>query len=492
MLAGMQLDGPQLIETNPPLVVWYSLLPASLTKLTHLSYTFSGEFIAIGLALLSWFVCCKLIRMITSSEGGAPWALALVTGVVELFLIERRLGELSLTLSNVGLKEYFVVIFLLPYFLTRLVASDRLTRTARILIGIAAGLAICFKPHQILAVLFYEAVVFIYKRDTRNLFRSEVFALAITCVSYPLAVAVFCPMFLKAVLPMMLDTYWGLGDHTAFYMLAHQDSHHIAATLLMFAIWICTRKFMRTSIVPVALLAASIGSGFAFALQHTGWSGHQLPAWDFVLLATGWMIVDLGASWAAKRQLEIRLSPLVYIGVGLVVVLLLGFQAMRVTKRQEARLLKQPTITQELAMRAAGARVYLLSTSMPPFEVLLTHNLTWASRYAHLWMLPAIALNETPAHPAGRPFKPIPPVELAALADQVHREVTGDIAFWRPEVVFVEHFSPENPPSFDNLQWFLQDGNFSQEWTHYKLVKKVANFDGSLQNAYDEYVRVEN
>jgi len=54
------------------------------------------------------------------------------------------------------------------------------------------------------------------------------------------------------------------------------------------------------------------------------------------------------------------------------------------------------------------------------------------------------------------------------------------------------HFSPENPPSFDNLQWFLQDGNFSQEWTHYKLVKKVANFDGSLQNAYDEYVRVEN
>ncbi|MGI4757803.1 MAG: hypothetical protein ACRYGF_13245, partial [Janthinobacterium lividum] len=30
MLHGVQLDGPRLIETNPPLIVWFSIVPAAL------------------------------------------------------------------------------------------------------------------------------------------------------------------------------------------------------------------------------------------------------------------------------------------------------------------------------------------------------------------------------------------------------------------------------------------------------------------------------
>src|ERR1700748_3789720 len=36
VLAGVPLDGPQLIETNPPMVVWFSVLPMLISQHLHL------------------------------------------------------------------------------------------------------------------------------------------------------------------------------------------------------------------------------------------------------------------------------------------------------------------------------------------------------------------------------------------------------------------------------------------------------------------------
>ncbi|RXS95282.1 hypothetical protein [Silvibacterium dinghuense] len=398
---------------------------------------------------------------------------------------------MSFSLTNFGQKEYFVVIFLLPYFLTRLIGADRVTRTMRILIGIAAGVAICLKPHQVLAVFLFEIIVLWHKRELRSLLRSEMLALVVTCASYPLAIEIFCPLFFKNVLPMMLDAYWGIATHTMSAMLVHQESHHIAASLLAVAVWLGVKKSLRAPILPLALIAASIGSGLAYALQRTGWAYQQLPAWTFLILAIAWMLVDLASVWASKRQIEIKPLPAVYISTGLLFAVLLGLQAARITKRKEAKLLAQATISQELAMHSPGTPVYLISTSMPPFQVLLTHHLLWAGRYAHLWMLPAIEMNEAHAHITNRPFKLIPPAELAALSNQVHQDISSDISSWNPEIVFVEHVSPQSPTGFNHLQWLLQDNSFALKWAHYKMVKTVANYDGA-PDAYDEYVRAEN
>ena len=210
------------------------------------------------------------------------------------------------------------------------------------------------------------------------------------------------------------------------------------------------------------------------------------------MIAAAWMLIDFGSYWADHRQLRIVLLPAVFISVGVISATLLAFRATRNTQRQEAQHAGQSTYSQEIAAITPGTSIYVLSTGIPPFQIFLTHHLTWASRYGHLWMLPAIVMNENSAPVVGRPFKRISPARVSALDDEVHQEVSEDISYWKPQFIFVKHTAPGALSESDTLRWFLRDIRFSQEWSHYRRVKMVVSYDDPAQENLDEYIRVEN
>ncbi|WP_433975784.1 hypothetical protein [Tunturiibacter lichenicola] len=493
MLGGVQLDGPRLVETNPPLYVWFSLVPAELAGITKLSFTFAYELISTIVALAGCYLAIDIEwRIVGNTKRLFFVCLAVCTVVTELFLLQRRPGEISSTMTNFGQKEYFVVVLLLPYVLG--VLGDILptmTNGRRILIGFFAGLAICLKPHQVLVVLLVQVAVLVWNKRLTGLVTIENGSLIATSAAYIPLIVLFSPSYMPQILPMMLDTYWAMGTHSAWFLFAHQNVHHFELLATALVICVALRKHMKTPRCSFGLLVCSLGSSLAYDLQHTGWAYQQLPAWAFLILATLWMASDLTCTWVVKHGIRVRVSRAV---VGLLVVAgtaSLLYNARRLTVQKDRSLSTVSTIAKELLPCPPGTSVYLISVSMPPFKVILDQNLVWGSRFAHLWMVPALTLNEEAHREPGRPFKSMSPTTRLQLTRDLQSAIVADIASWKPKLIFVARADNALPAGANALDWLRQNSAFDAEWENYSKVKTVANADGSVREAYDEYVRID-
>lgn len=108
---GVQLYGPQLIETNPPLIIWFSALPAFLARLLHLSPLGAYQGLACALILLSTTWTIRLLRFNGILHGRVMTALAIILTLAI---------EASCTnSSDFGQREHLLVLFLLPMFSMR-------------------------------------------------------------------------------------------------------------------------------------------------------------------------------------------------------------------------------------------------------------------------------------------------------------------------------------------------------------------------------------
>jgi hypothetical protein len=109
--------------------------------------------------------------------------------------------------------------------------------------------------------------------------------------------------------------------------------------------------------------------------------------------------------------------------------------------------------------------------------------LNWSSRFPALWMLPAIIQNEQGATGPPAPFKKLPALTLARLADLQRTETVEDLNYWKPSVVLVEHCTVDDPcqsledKNFDMAAWFLQSPAFADAWSHYQRQQSLPSFD---------------
>jgi len=152
--AGRVLDGSKLyrdvVEINPPLIVWLNVPIVLFARATHLS-EFLVYRVASAAAVGALFLLCyRITRWYVFPEQpayGRYWLLLLCFALFPLA------GE------DLGQREHLVLALLAPYFLTvvgRLRGREP-TGGEGFVIGILGGLAMALKPHFVLAWLALEA-----------------------------------------------------------------------------------------------------------------------------------------------------------------------------------------------------------------------------------------------------------------------------------------------------------------------------------------------
>jgi hypothetical protein len=138
-----------------------------------------------------------------------------------------------------------------------------------------------------------------------------------------------------------------------------------------------------------------------------------------------------------------------------------------------------------LAALPPGTPVTLLAINLMGDNDILRGDLTLATRYHHLWMLPSIILNER-AQAAGTTTRhPVTPARLAYLADLQRSNSADDIRLRHPHIIIVQHCkaTDEEPcqglygTTFDILPWFLQSPNFANAFAHYQRTSGDSYFD---------------
>jgi hypothetical protein len=486
MLHGAPLYGPQIFETNPPMIIWLSALPVAAAHGFHVAETAMGKLFVVALECLVAFACLKLMRSArtNSSQNGlsreAFYWLIFVFAAVLAVMPARDFGQ----------RDHLLVLFCIAYvFAAALNAEGRpLARWAAILIGTAALAGIVMKPHQALIPLAVESTLIFLRirkhgrRAVFSLLRPELVALVTSGVVFLLAVYRFAPRYFTQVVPFVRDTYWAFGQWSFGHLVTEAVQLHILASValgLFFA-----EGWRRASALTCLLLAAGVASLLAYYLQGTGWYYQQIPSLTFFALALSVLLIE----WAGRRRLTIPAwTPRAAIGLSL---LALGLTA-HFTDYPFTEARSFPIDVPDASFfsgLAPGTSVTTLSTTvdyiMPP---IYKYGLTLGERYPLLVMLPAILRSEDPQ--GGRLKRHLSPTRIAELDAFQHTAMLEDFVRWQPKLVLVERCQDPavrcqvlEDRHDDLLAWFLRDPDFRNIFARYHYLRSSGSFDAYVPN----------
>jgi hypothetical protein len=476
-LSGAKLYGPQISEVNTPLIMWFSMIPALLSRLLHLAPDQVLKLLVLAMICGSAAWSVRILR-------NAGWATSPAS--VYLLLCALLTGETWLSGYNFGQREHLVIILILPYILSAASgAASKMAFPERCALGFIGGIALCFKPQQVLILVGLEIFLAAWNRSLRRLVGPDFLCALAAVFAYIGSVSLFAPLYFK-IMPILLDTYSSFASTTTWALIKDNQAFLILF-LQILIIFILQRRRLRFAALPGAMLACSIASAVAYYVQHAGWYYQEIPQIAFLILAALFILLDfppvltnLIDGWRFTPAFILATSAMLCLAVPL------QFHFERAAERRASGNPIYPSAV--FAQYPPRSPVYVFSTNVSDAFPAVSHDhLVWASRFPALWMLPAIIENQSAEAGGPPPAKRLPPQVVEQLANLQRAETTEDFRRWKPVVVVVKkcpagiYCHGLDRYNFDPLPWFLESPAFAAEWSHYRLQQ--------VHGIYSVYVR---
>jgi hypothetical protein len=471
--AGRLLRGELLyvdiLEINPPLIVWLNLPTAYLSQVLHIPATLMFR---IGMLLLvtgSVAGCWSLVRRL---PGVTPIGAAL-TSLAILFALLPLVGGIF------GQREHIALALSLPLIAVTALRCHilPLRKGFAYFVGLAAGLGFAIKPHYGIVWL----LVLVYRtwagRGRVAVLCPEDLLIMSVFVYYGLAMIVLTPNFFPMAQSSLRD-YLAFGSHPLSYILL-DDSPAISYYIALSA-WLLIGRAPRSDVLGGALAAAGAGFLVAVALQHKGWSYHFYPV-NACALLLAFRTLSLHSPTEQSDPPLTRLFRGAAVGIYAVIVALFVMVVLRGTVE---RAWGPPTPRQALQLaardavrRQTGARSILVISSQlrDGWPLVNDSGLECRASYSVMWF-PLVYYRSYAGisrETRYRSYDRMTPNERAAFD-----RVVEDFVLHQPDLLVLE--SPELnqrrtrfPGGFDYLKYFGQDPWFSQTAARYVQVADV-------------------
>ena len=206
-------------------------------------------------------------------------------------------------------REHFAVILLLP-FLALCAARARgaaIHPAAAISGGLAAGLALAFKPYYVLPFGLAAVCAPLQLRRWRATVTPEAAAAGVLVCLYGLVVAKCFPAFFDQAMPLVRDLY--LPARAPLLAVARLPAFLVTVATLL-AVLHVERHLHRDPRIFV-LLAASVGFMATYLIQAKGWMNHAYPGLALALLAGTFAILNRrNTPETVARRSNVELAPL--------------------------------------------------------------------------------------------------------------------------------------------------------------------------------------
>ena len=491
--AGRLLDGGRLYsadiqDTNPPLIIWLSTIPALLAHITHLipRTAFIWCMSALIAGVLAWSI--RLIRNSIAPESNriVQWL-----GIIILYLMAVFPGDGWRVLRpDFGQREHIIALLILPYLLSVAgsLAGRRLPKWEATFAGFAAGIAVSLKPHYIVVIAGVEILLLWRLRTFRQLLRPELISVVLGGLVYCAAVWIYTPEYVTKTLPMIVDVYGDFGRVGLLSMLTPKRSIAVicAATLVLIY-----RRRSRLEGVVTIFLVAGICSFVVFLLQAKGWKYQLLTAEIFVYGGLGVLCVDylevLRERGQQGRAARSGMSMLVTV-VGCVLALAIAYSvraAAFANSDWEHDIEKLNAATRKLPAKTAFVAVTTKLDFL--FDFAMERDFVWASRYPDIFMLPAIVQAQQSATGQQGGLSR----ERANSYAQVLRDtMIDDLNRWQPAFILLDTCghrkddacSDASGHALDVPQWFMHDAKFAKFIKRYNFVARIDYYDLYMVN----------
>ncbi len=443
-LAGRELY-VDVVEVNPPLIVWISAIPIWLAGVLRIDAQFTAiPFFVASVLACAWWTASLLQGSGTLFEDRLP-----VFAAIGTVLLVVPAGDL-------GQREHLLVAAILPYLalFARSLGGEAPPRRDALIAGMLAGLGCALKPRYAGVFVVLEGLALL---RGLNPLRIMPLAAGTTMVAYAGLVALLCPAYLRRAVPLALALY-GASDVPLRHLVA--DSLRLmfgeAVALLL---WWHRRHRLPDGNLLLTLVVFAITSTAICFMDGKDWFYHRLPATIATVLAL--------LCWAASALTQRRAAgrgaflPVVAGAAAVLVFLVAAFQRLepQVALAVEP---EQNTVAQlERLIRKQHARTYIAFSEWIAlgFPVVNNTGVAWASRFDSMWALKGELWRAR--------------FDAAAAKEwPVRRWVAHDFIVGCPDIAVVD--TREGVVNYVGVL-SASDPAFARAWSRYR---RIAAFDG--------------
>ncbi len=462
MLRGERLY-VDLMEANPPPVIWLNFPALFLARLLHLKPldVFRGgvALAAIGSALVTGSALARL-RLGDSIQ---PVAAAMA---VLLFAIAPGTGF--------GQREHLAAIALLPYLALAAAAPDEAVfpRRTRIAVGIVAGLGMALKAPLFIVwgILTVTAVTQFVTR--RVPVPAEHLAALGSGVVTGLAVWLFFPRYFPYAALIAPHYYRFAFQPIPIVLFAHP----LGFSLLLFAGIgvLLLRHTAPASTATATLLIGATASLVVVLLQHKGFDYHHIPTVTFAAMGLGLLVCIRPTKPENRAQRLARAVLTLGFSGGLVFGIVRDLSAKVEYAADPAA--GQKRLRRQLMMEQPGSSVMVLSTRVPDaFPLVEDLGFRYIGGPPSQWQIP-----EYYGFPGEQPHPTTyhAPGAMPAFERLFYERAVRDLTKLRPQLLLVEkpravRVRLNAAWDFDFLAYLAQDSTAALALQHYRFVSSA-------------------
>lgn len=459
---------------NPPLISYLNVLVARTAALLGTDAIF--VFLLFVLLLVVGSVLA--LRRVLSGSGLLPVRAAAFVTLVWA-------GTLSVPFAqgdfNFGQREYVVALLLVPYLAGRWRGWEGVppSRTAKILLGVAAGLGTCLKPHFALVPAAVEAAWIIGRRRLSPVLSADVVAYVATGVAFVGHIFLLPAQLRGAFLGAISETTRGYDVYNMpwSYLWDRESIRLPLASGLAAVLLLAVYRTARLRLAGTFGVMALVSSGVYF-LQHKGWSYHAIPAYSSgvltaALLLTQWPLRSAETASAdekpgKRRALETGMSWLAA-GAALLAVGNAATMAVHLAQTGIRPVLRSPFYKALAKWSSPGQEILFVTTNVyPMYPALLELGRRPFSRYWGPMM--NIAFFQAGLRNARNGFPYRHPEEMTAAERNFLEQLGKDIGAGRPRLVIVAEgvHLQGCPPGFEMSEYLRRGPVVSQELASYE------------------------
>jgi hypothetical protein len=465
MLRGARLY-VDLIEVNPPLILWLDAVPVAIARLLSLPSGLVFNAMVLALAVGSTVWCDRLLRRVLPADRLLRHCLTLLI----LFALA------PLAREDFGEREHMFLALALPYVLLTTIRAGggQAGRSQALAVGMAAGLGIALKPYFIVLWLALEAVMLARLGWRKAGVRAESLAVAAVGIGYVLAVVLWAPAYFQVVRTMAGPYYTFLRNSLLTTALLGDGAQLPMIVLLA---WLALRRDVRRQLLCSVLAAAMTALWLAAVLQHKGWRYHFYPALALSVVLAGVLALDLEQARGRIRRVFAAVARAGVLGIALVTT---GACIRQILDPRNPRYDADPDVSRLIPIVSsyAGSHVLMLSWSAASAFPLMTYaQVENASRFNHLWILGA---SYWPDLWRATPLRYHSREEMSSLERGFMDSVVDDMQRTEPALIVVLRPGPDRPPlglrRLDFIGYFMRDPRFAGLFTRYTFERQVGEY----------------
>ena len=368
-MAGRELY-VDLVEVNPPLIVWISAVPLRLAEWLNIG----TQFVVMPIFVAAALGCGWWASVLTERQSG------LLAGKWPIFA---AIGSALLVLpaADLGQREHLLVAACLPYLVifSRSLEGKRASIVASIAAGALAGIGCALKPRYCAVFVVLECIALC--RGLRP-WRILPISAGTTLIGYALLVTIICPAYLRRAVPLALALY-GATDVLFTSLLADSGTLIIGELIAIGLLCLRGRRMAEYHLMLTLVVFAATSTIICF-VDGKDWYYHRLPATVTTVLALSlWLVTELPYR---------RRTSLVPMAFAAGAILLFSGASIRLMQPEAVEAV-QPRETAvdrlEQIIRAEHVRTYVAFSEWIAlgFPVVNNTGVTWASRFDSMWAL---------------------------------------------------------------------------------------------------------